>query len=86
MRKTLPIPDYRDGATSVFDRIMRRLEMEALDKKRLEKQLNRNLSESEMEKKITEIKLRSKNKEVQSISGTFHENRVFFLLFKCIVV
>lgn len=80
MRKMLPIPDYRDGLTSVFDRMMRRMENESNDKKHLEQQYNRSLSDTETEKKLMEIKLRNKTKELQSINETFNGNRVIILL------
>lgn len=77
LREMLPIPDYRGGATLVFDRMMRRLESETYDKKRVQKQCNRNLKESESEKNIIEMKLRKKVKELESIRANRHANQVF---------
>lgn len=76
MRQLLPIPNYRDGMTSVFDRMMRRLENEANDKKRLEKQYSTSLRGTEAEKQMIEIRLRSKDKELNRINESFYGNRV----------
>lgn len=81
MRQLLPIPNYRDGMTSVFDRMMRRLENEANDKKRLEKQYSTSLRGTEAEKQMIEIRLRSKDKELNRINEYFHGNRVITLYF-----
>lgn len=80
LREMLPMPDYRGGTTLVFDRMMRRIENEAFEKKRLEKQCNRNLKESESEKTVIEIRLRNKTKELNSINANRHANRVFMVL------
>lgn len=77
----LPMPDYRSGEALLFDRMMRRIENEAYDKKRLEKQCNRSLKESESDKCIIEMRLRNTTKELESIKRNRYATNVSYSLF-----
>lgn len=82
LKDNVPTPVYKNGATVVFDRMLRQLEAESCDKKRLSTLYNRNLRDAEYEKRTIENKLNTTNRELDYINSRRYAKKVLFYSFK----